>query len=76
VEFLARIKFPSNQPSGLTGWEKSPERAFLIFIHPWSFLMNPLETYLRELYDIRSTGAAAPETSYSPFFPFGRMSGC
>jgi hypothetical protein len=26
--------------------------------------MNPLETYIRELYDIRSTGAATPETSY------------
>jgi hypothetical protein len=26
--------------------------------------MNPLETYIRELYDIRSTGAANPETSY------------
>ncbi|MBM4273372.1 MAG: DNA methyltransferase [Deltaproteobacteria bacterium] len=28
--------------------------------------MNPLETYLRELYDIRSTGAATPETAYYP----------
>lgn len=27
-------------------------------------LMNPLETYLRELRDIHSTGAAVPETSY------------
>jgi hypothetical protein len=26
--------------------------------------MNPVETYLRELRDIRSTGAAVPETSY------------
>jgi hypothetical protein len=26
--------------------------------------VNPLETYIRELYDIRSTGAATPETSY------------
>jgi len=26
--------------------------------------MNPLETYIRELYDIRSSGAATPETSY------------
>ena len=26
--------------------------------------MNPLETYLRELYEIRSTGAAVAETSY------------
>jgi hypothetical protein len=26
--------------------------------------MNPLETYIRELYEIRSTGAATPETSY------------
>jgi hypothetical protein len=26
--------------------------------------MNPIETYIRELYDIRSTGAATPETSY------------
>lgn len=26
--------------------------------------MNPLETYLRELRDIRSTGAGVPETSY------------
>ena len=26
--------------------------------------MNPLETYLRELRDIRSSGAAVPETSY------------
>ena len=28
--------------------------------------MNPLETYLRELYDIRSTGAAVAETAYYP----------
>jgi hypothetical protein len=28
--------------------------------------MNPLETYIRELYDIRSTGAATPETAYYP----------
>jgi hypothetical protein len=28
--------------------------------------VNPLETYIRELYDIRSTGAAVPETSYYP----------
>ena len=26
--------------------------------------MNPLETYLRDLHDIHSTGAAVPETSY------------
>jgi hypothetical protein len=26
--------------------------------------MNPFETYLRELRDIRSSGAAVPETSY------------
>ena len=26
--------------------------------------MNPVETYLRELRDIHSTGAAVPETSY------------
>jgi hypothetical protein len=26
--------------------------------------MHPLETYLKELYEIRSTGAAIPETSY------------
>lgn len=26
--------------------------------------MNPLETYLRELREIRSTGAAVRETSY------------
>ena len=26
--------------------------------------MNPLKTYLTELYKIRSTGAAVPETSY------------
>jgi len=26
--------------------------------------MNPLETYIRELYDIRSSGAATPESSY------------
>ncbi len=26
--------------------------------------MNPLETYIKELFDIRSTGAATPETSY------------
>ncbi len=26
--------------------------------------MNPLEAYLRDLRDIRSTGAAVPETSY------------
>jgi hypothetical protein len=28
--------------------------------------MNPLETYIRELLDIRSSGAATPETSYYP----------
>lgn len=28
--------------------------------------MNPLETYLREIYDIRSTGAAVAETAYYP----------
>ena len=28
--------------------------------------MNPLETYIRELYDIRSTGAAVSETAYYP----------
>jgi hypothetical protein len=28
--------------------------------------MTPLETYLRELRDIRSTGAAVKETSYYP----------
>ena len=28
--------------------------------------MNLLETYLRELLDIRSTGSAAKETSYYP----------
>ncbi|MBM4276232.1 MAG: DNA methyltransferase, partial [Deltaproteobacteria bacterium] len=28
--------------------------------------MNPLETYIQELYDIRSTGAATPETAYYP----------
>jgi hypothetical protein len=28
--------------------------------------MNPLETYIRELYDIRSTGAATAETAYYP----------
>ena len=28
--------------------------------------MNPLETYIRELYDIRSTGAAVAETAYYP----------
>ena len=32
--------------------------------------MNPLETYLRELRDIHSTGAAVPETSY-----YGRLEG-
>lgn len=26
--------------------------------------MNPLKTYLKELNEIRSTGAAVPETSY------------
>jgi hypothetical protein len=26
--------------------------------------MNPLETYIRELHDIRSSGAAVKETSY------------
>jgi hypothetical protein len=26
--------------------------------------MHPLETYLRDLREIRATGAAAPETSY------------
>src|SRR5262245_32246368 len=31
-----------------------------------NLLMNPLETYLRELRDIRSTGAAVNETSYYP----------
>ena len=28
--------------------------------------MNPLETYLKELQEIRSTGASVPETSYYP----------
>ena len=28
--------------------------------------MTPLETYLRELRDIRSSGAAVKETSYYP----------
>ncbi len=28
--------------------------------------MNPLETYPKELTEIRSTGAATPETSYYP----------
>ena len=28
--------------------------------------MHPLETYLRDLHDIRSTGAAVKETSYYP----------
>ena len=28
--------------------------------------MHPLETYLRDLRDIRSTGAAVKETSYYP----------
>jgi hypothetical protein len=28
--------------------------------------MNPLETYLKELTEIRSTGAATPETAYYP----------
>ena len=28
--------------------------------------MNPLETYLKDLWEIRSTGAAVPETSYYP----------
>jgi hypothetical protein len=27
-------------------------------------VLHPLETYLRELGEIRSTGAAVPETSY------------
>lgn len=26
--------------------------------------MNPLETYLREIHNIRASGAAVPETSY------------
>jgi len=26
--------------------------------------MNPLETHIRKLYEIRSTGAATPETAY------------
>ena len=30
------------------------------------FAMTPLETYLRELRDIRSSGAAVKETSYYP----------
>jgi hypothetical protein len=28
--------------------------------------MHPLEMYLRELHDLRSTGAAVAETSYYP----------
>jgi hypothetical protein len=28
--------------------------------------MHPLESYLRDLHDIRSTGAAVKETSYYP----------
>jgi hypothetical protein len=28
--------------------------------------MNPLETYLKEVRDIRATGAATEETSYYP----------